>query len=97
MSTCASCRRQIVSGRGKVGIRNRGKAYHLSCAPASLLNTAIEEWDAILSRGVEYFVAKYVPADARPVGKGGPAVVSRFAEIGEKLKAEAKSRRAGAA
>ncbi len=98
MATCASCGKAVGTGRGDSGIRSKGKVYHISCAPATLLDTAVEEWDAIMGRGVEYFGEKYTPAGTgwKRSGKDGETLLlKRFAEFGEKLKREARSRRAG--
>ncbi len=88
MATCASCRKEI-RPTGISGIRDGRKAYHLACAPKSLLSNAVEEWDAILSRGIEYYVGKY---SVKSSPRGKDALFRHFASLGVKLKAEAQAR-----
>ncbi len=98
MAVCASCGKAIAASRGGVGIRSKRKAYHISCAPAALLDTAIEEWDAIISRGIEYFEGKYVPAGSpESTKRDEDALLRSFSRFGEKLKLEARTRRSSKA
>jgi hypothetical protein len=87
MTMCAACQQPIDEDQPSA-IRSGEVQFHLACAPASLLAEVYEEYEAILRKGVRYFVEKYRagPVDAtRP----GP----QFIELGSALEAE-RSRRA---
>ncbi len=58
MATCAGCG-QPIERSSTEAIRTGEQAFHLSCAPLPLLDDAREEYEAILRKGVQYFVEKY--------------------------------------
>lgn len=68
-------------------IRSEGEAYHLACAPPPLLESAAEEYRAIVRKGVRYFVGKYScePVEEAQLGE-------RFLELGRALDAESLRR-----
>jgi len=62
---CAGCGKPIVTEESKISVGERDLNYHLSCAPDDLLNDAVTEGNAILARGVTYYVNKYLPDQLR--------------------------------
>lgn len=92
MVACASCGKQISTAKGPAGIRERDQVYHINCAPDDLLADALSEWDAILDRGLTYFVKKY--STSRGGGlRGRQAYVGLFSEMGRSMAAESKKRK----
>jgi hypothetical protein len=94
MVDCAVCSKNIrVDGR--VNISGEGRLYHLSCAPESLLNSAISEGEAIVARGITYLVNKHLPDElrspswprsgSRPAGRGEVLVYAQL--LADMLKA----------
>ncbi len=91
MVNCSACGKTI-SGKGRdQGIRERELVYHISCAPSDLLDDAVSEWNAILDRGIKYFVRKYSPRAGKRSG-GRATNVGDFADLGVALIAETKRR-----
>jgi hypothetical protein len=103
MPTCEACGRAMSEGAGQVNLGSAGKHYHMGCAPAALVADALTEWNAIVAKGVKYFVEKYLPAETRPVAyaslstdKDNPSGYSRlFTDAGEALRAESSKRQSG--
>ncbi len=100
MVNCSGCGRAVEGGEAiNIGIEE--KVFHLSCAPDQLVDDALEEWSAIVKRGVTYFVGKYQPPNARPSGysnldspKDGPSsYIKLFAAVGEALRTETTKRK----
>ncbi|MBI2183658.1 MAG: hypothetical protein HYU39_01735 [Thaumarchaeota archaeon] len=52
-------------GEDQIGIGESNLLYHLSCAPTDLLRDSITEANAIIAKGVTYFVNKYLPNELR--------------------------------
>ncbi len=100
MVKCSGCGKAIEGG-DTINIGLEDKTYHIACAPDQLLGDALEEWNAIVKRGVKYFVGKYQPPKARPSGysnldsrKDGPANYIRlFTDVGEALRTETGKRK----
>lgn len=91
MVTCSACGKPISGKDRDLGIRERDQSYHIACAPDDLLDDAVSEWNAILDRGVVYFVRKYsVPGG--PKSRNRAARVDSFADLGKRIIAESKRR-----
>jgi hypothetical protein len=88
MDTCPTCGGPFRSD-GVATIHSGGSRFHLPCATTELLDRAVEEYRAILRKGVRYFLEKYseLPASGEVVG-------DRFLEFGRQLEAE-RAHRAG--
>jgi len=99
MVACTACGETLKSGRG-LAIGIDGKTYHAACAPDKLVVDSLEEWNAIVRKGVQYFVGKYLPEETRPAKyqalesrADAPArYISLFSEAGASLRAEDKKR-----
>ncbi|MFZ0891113.1 MAG: hypothetical protein WB778_08575 [Thermoplasmata archaeon] len=87
MTDCAGCGLAIDSDL-RPAIRSGSQRFHLPCAPAALLAEAQEEYDAILRKGLRYFLEKY---HAGPTESKSPG--PQFIELGSALAAE-RTRRA---
>jgi hypothetical protein len=83
MSTCAACAGPVSPADPRPTIRADQQVYHVTCAPRALLETASEEYRAIVRKGVRYFVGKYteLAVEDRDLG-------TRFLELGRELEAE---------
>lgn len=62
---CSGCGDVIKVGQDKVHIGENGLVYHLSCAPSDLISDAVTEGNAVLARGITYYVNKYLPDELR--------------------------------
>ncbi|MGI0071900.1 MAG: hypothetical protein ACRECT_07570 [Thermoplasmata archaeon] len=87
MTRCAGCSKPLEPAVTEEILRSGGDLYHLACVPGALLATAAEEYQAILRKGVRYFVDKY----------GDPAVEhddlgDRFLRLGRAVEAERRRR-----
>lgn len=91
MASCAACGKQVSTSRGGWGLRERDLVYHIRCAPDDLLDDATSEWDAILDRGMTYFVKKYSPEGRGPNDRR--QTLASFAELGGRISAESKRRK----
>jgi hypothetical protein len=89
MTDCAGCRTSVDSGPGGA-IRSGARCFHLPCAPAALLAEAQEEYDAILRKGVRYFLEKYSVG-----GRESVPPVAQFLELGSALATERAHRTSG--
>ncbi|MFZ3356165.1 MAG: hypothetical protein WA549_05325 [Thermoplasmata archaeon] len=58
MTNCADCG-AVIGSDPRPAIRSGPQSYHLTCAPAALLAEAQDEYEAILRKGVRYFLEKY--------------------------------------
>jgi hypothetical protein len=87
MTNCAECGAAIDLD-ARPAIRAGAQCFHLTCAPAALLAGAQEEYEAILRKGVRYFLEKYHPG---PLDSTAPG--SEFLAFGSALAAE-RARRA---
>ncbi len=85
MPECVGCRQGVAPP--DPALRGPGGSYHLGCAPAPLLEAAIEEHAAIVRKGVRYFVEKY-DGSAEAAGDWG----ARFVALGSALDRERQSR-----
>jgi hypothetical protein len=56
---CSACGQPIEVGG------ERDLLYHLPCAPGDLLDDAVTEGNAVLTRGITYYVNKYLPDELR--------------------------------
>lgn len=65
MAKCSGCGDLIKVGEGRIHIGENGLFYHVSCAPSDLLTDAVTEGNAVLARGITYYVNKYLPDDLR--------------------------------
>lgn len=52
----------------QIHVAERDILYHLSCAPDDLLRDAVTEGNAVLARGIVYYVNKYLPDELRAEG-----------------------------
>lgn len=87
MPVCATCGNSLLPTDRQPAIRSGEAAYHLRCAPSELLDSAAEEYHAILRKGVRYFLEKYAPAaDA----EADPA--NRFLALGRGIEEERERR-----
>ncbi len=98
MMNCTACGRVISKRDQESTIRERDQVYHLKCAPGDLIGDANEEWNAVATRGIGYFVQKYlVPPTEDKVGRPARDEVSLqldyFRAFGANLRNEAKKRR----
>lgn len=57
---CSVCGKDIEGERPVSSIRGTDQVYHVGCAPEELVRDALAEWDAIVKKGVKYFVRKYL-------------------------------------
>ncbi len=90
MSICPGCGREVPEGVTGSSIRGAEGLYHLPCAPEALVDAAREEWEAILRKGIRYFLGKY--ASESPAGPTPPPAEA-FLEMGEALADEQDRRR----
>lgn len=88
MVGCAKCGRPFDPGASSVTLRSDRGRFHLPCAPTDLLESAVEEYGAILRKGVRYFVEKYSASPSTPAEIG-----PRFLELGQAVESE-RARRA---
>jgi hypothetical protein len=86
MTTCAVCQLGI-DLEGGFGIRSGDQAFHIGCAPEALLMEACDEYEAIVRKGVRYFVEKYSVGAADPKN-----AAPRFMQLGAILEAERQRR-----
>jgi hypothetical protein len=77
MADCSVCGAPVGGAAGGPGIRAEAEIYHVRCAPDTLLRAAGEEYEAILRKGVSYFVEKYGVAPSDPPRSG-----AEFLEVG---------------
>ena len=87
MAECTSCRRSLASS--DPSLRGSDGTYHLRCAPTPLLDAAAEEHEAIVRKGVRYFVQKYDGS-----GDTTDDWSARFVALGTALDRERRSRSA---
>jgi hypothetical protein len=87
MDRCAACGEELAGGATPPPLRAEGGVYHVACAPEALVRSAAEEYQAILRKGVRYFVDKY-GGDAGSRDSPG----ARFVAIGTALEAELRRR-----
>jgi hypothetical protein len=87
MSVCVGCGRPLDSPQGGPNLRSDSGTFHIGCAPAELVERASEEYQAILRKGVRYFVDKYsgTPSSAADLGV-------RFWELGRAIEEERERR-----
>jgi hypothetical protein len=90
-AACAVCGKPLLMGDPRPVLRSGEAHYHLTCAPSAVIEGAAEEYEAILRKGVRYFVEKYTePTDsASDMG-------SRFLGLGRAIEVE-RSRRSNKA
>ncbi len=94
MVACKACGKKVATEAGGIGVRERDQAYHIACAPDDLLGDALSEWDAILDRGIKYFVKKYSVTDQKKALKlNRQSYSAQFARMGEALKNELRERK----
>jgi hypothetical protein len=85
MTECSACRQPGTEERPLV--RTEALFFHTQCAPRELIESASEEYRAILRKGVRYFVEKYsVDASAQT----DPA--EEFLRLGNAIEAERSQR-----
>jgi hypothetical protein len=85
---CENCGQPILAEGVPPPLRSGGLYYHTPCAPEGLLLEASGEYEAILRKGVRYFVEKF---GEPPVPTEG--TVRRFVALGEAIQGE-RDRRA---
>ena len=90
MVACAGCGNPIGPDGDSVGLRDTEAVYHVRCAPTPLLAAAGDEYEAILRKGVSYFVGKY-GSPSHPAEDPG----STFLIVGNAIRVE-RQRRGGA-
>jgi hypothetical protein len=82
MTSCAGCAGDVDPHAALPGIRSGSEVYHLACAPTALLDSASEEYRAIVRKGVRYFVEKFgEPPSGGDLG-------TRFLDLGRAVEAE---------
>jgi hypothetical protein len=86
MDACAVCGQSPSDTRP--AFRSGGSIYHLACAPTDFLESAAEEYRAILRKGIRYFVDKYSVRGSE-TAEPGPV----FAQLGPAIEAERERRR----
>jgi hypothetical protein len=94
---CGSCGRPIDAQGREPGLARGEESYHLRCAPIDVVRDATEEWNAIVRKGVRYFIEKYVPAELRHGSELDPndrsaAYGEQFVAVGLALQSEARRR-----
>jgi hypothetical protein len=94
---CRSCGRPIDADGREPGLARGEESYHLHCAPTDVVRDATEEWNAIVRKGVRYFIEKYVPAELRQASKLDPmdrstAYGEQFVAVGLALQSEVRRR-----
>ena len=87
--TCARCGKSLADDRGELWLRSGTSRYHLACAPNDLIESASEEYQAILRKGIRYFDEKYSEPSESNGGLG-----DRFLALGRAVEAERDRRRA---
>lgn len=87
MDRCAGCGVALSAHPPRPLVRGEGRSFHVGCAPGPLLAGAVEEYRAILRKGVRYFVEKYSVSGDPPTE---PGVL--FVTLGDALEAEARRR-----
>lgn len=68
MVRCSGCGDTILVSGERIHIGENGLLYHVSCAPSDLLTDAVTEGNAVLARGITYYVNKYLPDELRAAG-----------------------------
>jgi hypothetical protein len=83
LSDCAVCGQPILVQDAGAALWSGGAPYHLGCAPSEVVENAAEEYQAILRKGVRYFIEKYGgPVDsANDLGR-------RFLALGQAVEEE---------
>jgi hypothetical protein len=83
LTACAVCGQPILVEDAGAAVWYGGAPYHLGCAPSEAVVNAAEEYQAILRKGVRYFIEKYGgPADsANDLGR-------RFLALGRAVEEE---------
>jgi hypothetical protein len=87
MSVCVACGKPISLDGTQPVLRSADAIYHLTCAPGELLESAGDEYQAILKKGVRYFVEKYSGPAEPPLDPG-----ARFLNLGRAVEAERERR-----
>lgn len=101
MVTCSACGKRIEEEGRLSSIMSKDLVYHLGCAPEGLVRDAMTEWDAIVTKGIKYFVSKYLPPEGRPstllnadTPRNESTSYSRlFTEFGDVLRKEIERRK----
>jgi len=104
MVTCTGCGRAIELTEDGINIGERDQTYHLKCTPDDLLADAITEGNAIVARGVTYYVNRYLPNKIRtpswpkkgkklPTDKELPVYVDLFARMLREYRRERDARK----
>jgi hypothetical protein len=91
MTNCPACGGAIDPGGSPPSLRAGEHRYHPSCAPPEVVAAALEEYEAILRKGIRYFVEKYGDTPPSPAELG-----TRFLNLGRALEAERERRTARA-
>jgi len=60
MTKCSACGNNIDEGTAGLSVSERDLVYHTRCVPYDLLTDAVGEWNAVVNRGIAYFVNKYL-------------------------------------
>ncbi len=87
MTGCAVCGGALPPSDSRPALRAADRIVHVACAPAPILESAYEEYTAIVRKGVRYFVEKYAASAIAP-----PDVGATFLEIGRSLGQERERR-----
>ncbi|MGA8542242.1 MAG: hypothetical protein WB947_01670 [Thermoplasmata archaeon] len=90
MTGCTGCAGPLPPADSRPTVRFEASVFHIACAPSALLESATEEYRAIVRKGVRYFVEKY----SGPSPEGSD-VGARFLELGHSLEAEQARRSSG--
>jgi hypothetical protein len=87
VATCPVCKQQILPDDPIGPLRSGDELYHVACAPSMLIESVAEEYQAILKKGVRYFVEKYSDPSAPAADFG-----SRFLALGRAVEVERERR-----
>jgi hypothetical protein len=87
LEACSGCGQPLLPTDPRPVLRSTDARYHLTCAPIGVLESAEEEYQAILRKGVRYFVEKYEGSLDLKSDIG-----TRFLELGRALEQEHERR-----
>ena len=85
MQNCAQCGRAIAEDGLPASVASGTGRFHLACAPDSLLQAVNEEWNAILRKGIRYFVEKYLVVPGHPRAEDTPPSDEALSDLGRRF------------
>ena len=90
MIQCSACGKPVGVGGGEPSLRHGQMIYHVRCAPQDVIETVAAEYQAILRKGVRYFVEKYSGSSNPESDLGGQFLALGGAVLEEQLRREAR-------